>query len=236
MLGAVTVALLVFNYFSGALVPSPVTLSVDALDKLGPPNGQPIIVYPVNDPPVNITYSVATFTDNNLHPITAYLYWYQWAPNSQHQANDWEPVYCYFDTYNPANPLLTGIGSRFHFQWRLRTSGFNLPNNGTAPLIIFSTVFHIPLTGSSISLVNVLRATNETSSITAPYTPIYDPNSPYSYGSNAYETGGGPLDPAILYGGTLRYTNGLLFGFIAGFAAFGFFQLDIRLLRRLFIK
>ncbi len=210
----------VFNYFSGALFQDPVDVTVDTLDKLNYP---PIIIVPTGDLPFN-----ETFTTNTVDGLTCYQYWYEWLPNPSHPANDWEMVYLIWNTNNPILPTLVAVITRIHFISKLITSGFSL--KGTQLIVAFSTTFHTPVIRYYSGPTSLLVPSNSTtlypippanSTQTNTYISIYDPNSPYSTGPNAYEQSSSgnaaPIDCFGFYSGPRSIQNGFLYG-IGAFA------------------
>lgn len=140
----------VFNYFCGCFFNDPIEVSVDTADKLSWP---PIILYPLGDPPSNVTYTVTTGTLSNGAPVSVYQYWFFWpgcalAPNSPlclagHQANDWEPLYIFWSPTLTSGVLLN-VYWRYHFYFWKNTPGSQTTLNGTQIIVTFSKTYHTP--------------------------------------------------------------------------------------------
>lgn len=204
-----------------------------------------------------MTFVTSTGSLGDGEPLSVYQYWYFWpgcalAPTSPlclagHSANDWEPVYIYWKTTNPAAPILLAVYTRFHFFFWRQTAGSQVTLNGTQPIITFSTTYHAP-TVDTFKLTQFIKPANESLSI--PYNPsqappfiggawIYsvsnggphtltvflDPGSPPASGPTAYENdaagNAGPIDPFTLYGTGRNFQVGFIAGGVTTLAIFG---------------
>jgi hypothetical protein len=221
-----------YNYFAGA-VSNPSSVFVETLDKLAV---SPIIQFPSNDPPANVTLPFSYSAPETSGTLICLETWFFWPGNSLHPANDWEPAYIVWDTgLNPVTgafaPRLEAVITRYHavgfrsFSWVTRRDNFYI--NGTQPVVKFSVGFHIPLTGSTVlfPLRGLLYSGPYTTQSSYNYT--IDPNSPPATGPQAYQSGSGPADCLALYGSPTSNLAGLFWGswvfagiFGVGLAAF----------------
>jgi hypothetical protein len=174
------------------------------------------MLYPLGDPPANVTFLLTTGTLSDGEPVSAYQYWYFWpgcaiAPagalcKAGHVANDWEFVYIYWKTTNPLAPTLMSVYTRFHFFFWKSTPGSQVTLNSTQVIVTFSTSFHSP-TVDTAALSSFFKPSNASLSIPTPVTNLgitiwsypvtnggphfvtiwQDPSSPPAAGPNAYE-------------------------------------------------
>jgi hypothetical protein len=254
---------LVFEFFTGllgillSLLPivgvligtsNPAYLPVESSVALGPPIGlPPIAIVQSGYRFVNVTYLTSS---NGLKIV--WEYWYYFPPTTGHPANDWEPVYVYWDLTGlypgGPGPQLVAIGVRIHFAPRLIYPPFpvNVTQTATQPVLTIGAQPYISFGYSCLgTLCGIVPTVKQTiigrflkpsnATVIFNYPLSQDPNSPPSSGPLAYEQGpagnAGPFDPWILLNGLTALQAGLVWGTIFGgsfgLGSYAFIQLAV---------